>query len=77
MLGETIALFIRFWMTITPLPDSAQAAASTKSTERFESFLQNLGRQLATGDSFLTETSHDAESPAYASEPAGAERDPV
>ena len=65
VLGETVALFIRFWMTITPpLPDSVQAAARVKGTERFEGFLQNLGRRLATGDRFLKELSRDVEPPA-------------
>jgi hypothetical protein len=51
IVGETLSLFIRFWLTITPpLPDSAQASARAKGAERFESFLQTLGRRLATGD---------------------------
>jgi hypothetical protein len=54
ILGETLSLFIRFWLTVTPpLPDSAQASARAKGTERFDSFLQTLGRKLATGDRFL------------------------
>jgi len=62
IVGETLSLFIRFWLTITPpLPDSAQASARAKGAERFESFLQTLGRRLATGDRFLKELSRDAE----------------
>jgi len=35
---EALALFIRFWLTITPpLPDSAQSAALAKVRERFKS----------------------------------------
>jgi hypothetical protein len=57
---ETIALFIRFWLTVTPpLPDSAQAAAQAKGRERFESFLETLGRRLARGKSVLREVSID------------------
>ena len=60
ILGEAVSLFIRFWMTITPpLPESAQASARVKGTERFEGFMQNLGRRLATGDRFLKEVSRD------------------
>ncbi|MFG1403817.1 ribbon-helix-helix domain-containing protein [Xanthobacter sediminis] len=60
ILGETLSLFIRFWMTITPpLPDSAHPSARAKGTERFEGFLQSLGRKLATGDRFLRELSRD------------------
>lgn len=57
---ETLALFIRFWLTVTPpLPESAQAAAQAKGRERFESFLETLGRRLAKGQSFLREVSID------------------
>jgi predicted transcriptional regulator len=62
IVGETLSLFIRFWLTITPpLPDSAQASARAKGAERFESFLQTLGRRLAAGDRFLKELSRDIE----------------
>lgn len=62
IVGETLSLFIRFWLTITPpLPDNAQASARAKGAERFESFLQTLGRRLATGDRFLKELSRDVE----------------
>jgi hypothetical protein len=45
--AETLALFIRFWLTVTPpLPETAQAAAQAKGRERFESFLATLGRRL-------------------------------
>jgi len=58
--AETLALFIRFWLTVTPpLPDSAQAAAQAKGRERFESFLETLGRRLAKGQSVLREVSLD------------------
>lgn len=60
IVGETLSLFIRFWLTVTPpLPDSAQASARAKGMERFEGFLQTLGRRLATGDRFLKELSRD------------------
>ncbi|BCA57494.1 CopG family transcriptional regulator [Sphingomonas sp. HMP6] len=60
ILGETLSLFIRFWLTVTPpLPDSAQASARAKGAERFDGFLQSLGRRLATGDRFLKELTRD------------------
>ena len=60
ILGDTLSLFIRFWLTVTPpLPDSAQASARAKGAERFDGFLQSLGRRLATGDRFLKELSRD------------------
>lgn len=63
VLGETVAQFIRFWMTLTPpLPGTAQSAARAKGAERFEGFMQTLGRRLATGDRFLKELSRDIDS---------------
>lgn len=60
VLGETLSLFVHFWMTITPpLPDSAKAAARATGIERFEGFMQSLGKRLATGDRFLKELSRD------------------
>jgi hypothetical protein len=57
---ETLALFIRFWLIVTPsLPESAQAAAQAKGRERYESFLETLGRRLAKGQTFLSEVSVD------------------
>lgn len=62
-LGETVALFIHFWLTITPpLSEGVQSSARAKGAERFEGFLQTLGRRLATGDRFLKEVSRDIES---------------
>ena len=45
-----------------PLPDSAKQSARIKGNERFEGFMQNLGRRLATGDRFLKELSRDMDS---------------
>lgn len=63
VLGETLSLFIRFWLTITPpLSETAQASARAKGLERFKGFMQTLGRRLATGDRFLKELSRDVDS---------------
>ena len=57
---EALALFIRFWLIVTPsLPESAQAAAQAKGRERFDAFLETLGRRLAKGRSLLREVSID------------------
>lgn len=62
VLGETLSLFILIWLSSTPpLPENAQAAARAKGAERFEGFMQNLGRRLASGDRFLKELSRDVE----------------
>jgi hypothetical protein len=53
---ETLALFIRFWLTVTPpLPADAQASAQVKGRERYESFVETLGRRLAKGHGLLQE----------------------
>ncbi|MFK4719712.1 hypothetical protein ABIE89_000812 [Bradyrhizobium niftali] len=58
--AETLALFIRFWLTITPpLPNDAQAAAQIKGRERFEGFVEALGRRLQKGQSLLREIPED------------------
>ncbi len=63
VLGETLSLFIRFWLTITPpIPETGKEAARAKGVERFEGFMQTLGRKLATGDRFLKELSRDIDS---------------
>jgi hypothetical protein len=57
---EALALFIRFWLVVTPsLPESAQTAAQAKGRERYESFLETLGRRLSKGQSLLREVSID------------------
>lgn len=61
--AETLALFIRFWLTITPpLPSDAQAAAQAKGRERFDGFIEALGRRLQKGQSFLREIPEDIRS---------------
>ncbi|EGP10322.1 CopG domain-containing protein [Bradyrhizobiaceae bacterium SG-6C] len=58
--AETLALFVRFWLTITPpLPNDAQAAAQIKGRERFEGFVEALGRRLQKGQNFLREIPDD------------------
>ncbi len=60
VLGETLSLFVQFWLTITPpLPDNAKQSARIKGNERFEGFMQTLGKRLATGDRFLKEISRE------------------
>ena len=57
---ETIALFIRSWLIATPaLPEQARAAARAKGIERYEGFVEALGRRLSKGPSFLREVSFD------------------
>jgi predicted transcriptional regulator len=54
--NEALALFVRFWLTSTPsLPDAAQPAAQAKGRERYEGFVEALGRRLARGRTLADE----------------------
>jgi hypothetical protein len=58
--AETLALFVRSWLSATPvLPDVSEAAAQAKGRERFEGFLEALGRRLASGQTLLREVPLD------------------
>lgn len=57
---EAIGLFVRAWLTATPpLADSAQAAAQAKGRERYESFIETLGRRVQQGRSLSREVLED------------------
>ena len=50
VLLETLALYVRWQLTVTaPLPDSEQAAARAAGEARFQSFIDQLSRSLAAG----------------------------
>ena len=58
--NEALALFVRFWLTATPpLPDAAQAPAQAKGRERYEGYVEALGRRLAKGRTLVDEISQD------------------
>jgi hypothetical protein len=58
--NEAQALFVRFWLTVTPpLPDTAQPAAQAKGRERYEGFVEALARRLAKGQTLAQEISQD------------------
>ena len=57
---ESLAVFIRFWLTTTPaLPEPAAQAARAKAGERYEAFITALGRRLAQGPKLRQEISED------------------
>ncbi len=57
---EALALYIRAWLTATPpLPDGVQAAAQAKGRERYESFIEALGRRLAKGQRLSREVGEE------------------
>lgn len=58
--ADTLALFVRFWLALTPpLPPDAQSAAQIKGRERYEGFVETLGKRLQKGQSFLREIPDD------------------
>jgi predicted transcriptional regulator len=55
---ETMGLFIRFWLTSTPaLPEQSSPAARAKGAERYDRFVEALGRRLSSGSTVLKEVS--------------------
>ena len=53
---ESLALFIRYELMITPpLPEADQMAARALAQDRFQSFLDQVGRRLANGRSLHKE----------------------
>lgn len=58
--NETLALFIRFWLTTNaPLPDTALAAAQAMGRERWEGFVESLNRRMEFGPRLANELSQD------------------
>src|SRR3546814_3762272 len=50
VLLETLALFVRYQLTVTaPLPEADQAAARALGQERFQAFIDQVGRRIADG----------------------------
>lgn len=74
--ADTLALFVRFWLTVTPpLPADAQAAAQIKGRERYEGFVETLGKRLQKGQSFLHEIPDDVADKIAEDEAISSERD--
>jgi hypothetical protein len=58
--NETLALFIRFWLTANPpMPEDARAAAQAMGKERWERFVESLARRMEAGPRLLDEISRD------------------
>ena len=66
---ETLALFIRFWLISTPaLAEQSTPAARAKGGERYDRFMEALGRRLARGTSVLKEVALDTRGDALSSQ---------
>ena len=56
IVAETVALYVRYFLTITPpLAASEQDAARTLGRERFETFIAQVGKRVASGAQLVTE----------------------
>jgi predicted transcriptional regulator len=50
ILLESLALFIRYEFTVTaPLPEADQAAARAVAQDRYQAFIEQVGRRIAVG----------------------------
>lgn len=62
ILVETMAVFIRFWLTTNPpLPEPERAAAKAQAGERYDGFVTALGRRLAKGPALRQEIAEDVD----------------
>lgn len=59
---EMMAVFVRFWLASTPqLSDAVQTATRAKAGERYDNFLDVLGRRLASGPRIRQEIAEDTD----------------
>lgn len=62
ILSDALLLYVRFWLTVTPpMPESEQVAARKTGAERYEAFVEALGRRIAKGQNFLHEVNSAVE----------------
>lgn len=58
--NEALALFVKFWLNTTPpLPDTMRDAAQATGRERYDGFVEALGRRLAKGSTLTKEVSEE------------------
>ena len=58
---EALALFVRFWLQVTPqLPEHQRPAARAKGAERYAAFMKALGGRLG-GVGFVAEIAGESE----------------
>ena len=57
---EMIAMFVRFWLSNTPPPpESERAAMRRRGGDRYDAFMEALGRRLAKGPKVRQEIGED------------------
>jgi hypothetical protein len=73
VLTESLALFVRFQFTIAPpTPDADQAAARALAQDRYDAFVAQIGRRLASGRTLrkTLAATRDGTGPEISGEPA-------
>lgn len=69
---ETMAMFVRFWLTTTPAPPEAHAgAARAKGLQRYDAFLSALSRRMASTTRLARELAEDIGSSGPTVDPQG------
>ncbi|WP_149536460.1 ribbon-helix-helix domain-containing protein [Siccirubricoccus phaeus] len=62
--NEAFALFVKHWLTAAPpLPDTMPAAARVKGKERYDAFVEALGRRLQKGRTLADDIAADMATP--------------
>ncbi|WP_296555451.1 CopG family transcriptional regulator [Pigmentiphaga sp.] len=75
ILIETLALFIRYYLTVsTPVPEAHQDAARAQGKARFEQFTEQLGRHLLKGRSLVRDVIEDIQPDAHGASGTAADR---
>jgi hypothetical protein len=65
--AEAVALFVRFWLITTPpVLESTEPSAQAKGRERYQGFVEAVGRRVAKGQSLVREISQDLQAPSTA-----------
>ena len=62
--NEALALFVKHWLTATPpLPGIVPAAVKAKGKERYDAYVEALGRRLQKGRTLADEIAADIATP--------------
>lgn len=65
VIGETLALLVRYFLTVTPpLASSEQEAARLLGKERYQAFLTQIGRRIGANRRFAAEVLETVRMPA-------------
>lgn len=62
ILIETVALYVRYYLTVTiPVPEAQQDAVRAQGRSRYASFIEQLARQIQRGRSLVREVHEEIE----------------